>query len=100
MNSSVFSELGLAKMPWVVRAYIFLLLVFTFLLVFSAMDTGLSGAGATREVIESLPRTKLFSLASDGLKTVLGALLGSLSLAAERRLGRDSKPSVERRKAE
>ena len=34
-------------------------------------------------VPEGHPAAKLFSLASDGLKTVLGALLGSLSLATE-----------------
>jgi hypothetical protein len=81
--SSLTKELRVAEMPWVIRAYFVLFILFVLLLVFSVSRS--TPQGLSREAIEALPATKLFSIASDGIKTVLGAVLGSLSLAGEAR---------------
>ena len=74
---------GLGRLPWVIRVYILILVVFAGLLIFSVVQTSAVAAPA-----ESNLAVKLFGLAADGLKTVLGALIGSLSLAGERYWGR------------
>ena len=65
-------------MPWAIRVYIGLFAMFTGLLLIAFF-----GAKNLATLPETHPIAKLFSFASDGLKTVLGALLGSLSLATE-----------------
>jgi hypothetical protein len=62
----LFGNLGIRTMPWVTRAYLVLFLVFVLMLIYA---TTASGARAD----------KLFDLAADSVKTVLGAVLGSLS---------------------
>ncbi len=79
---SIIGQFGIARMPWVARVYLLLLLIFGGLLVFSVVQTS-----PIANPPETHPAVKLFSIASDGLKTVLGALIGSLSLAAERYWG-------------
>ncbi len=69
----IFSALGLAGIPWVIRVYLVLVSAFGALLLLSA--TPLVSAG-------------LLGLASDGLKMVLAALLGALSQAGEIRFRR------------
>jgi hypothetical protein len=65
------------RFPWVARIYFLLVMVFLAVLIWTS----------TRQGPNPLPdndlHSKLFTLCADGLKTVLGALLGSLSLAAE-----------------
>jgi hypothetical protein len=63
--------------PWVARAYLGLILVFIAVMVFVIFKQGNTALPDTDL------RVQLFKLCSDGLKTVLGALMGSLSLAAE-----------------
>lgn len=60
---------GRGRLPWVIQVYLVLLFVFTLLAVAAARPVG---------------SADLQSLASDGLKTVLAALLGALSHAGER----------------
>ena len=74
MAKSPFDQLGIGDMPWVVRAYLTLLFVFVALLVAPAV----SFLEFPVDTIDTIT-----SVASDGLKLVLGAVLGSLSMAAE-----------------
>jgi hypothetical protein len=67
----------LGNLPWVVRVYVTLVIIFTLVLVWAATHQG-SIALADGDL-----RVRLFGIAADSLKTVIGALLGSLSLAAE-----------------
>ena len=55
-----------AGFPWVARVYFLLIVLFGGVLIFSAAHQGPEKLG------ESDLQVKLFTLASDGLKTVLG----------------------------
>jgi hypothetical protein len=77
--SGFLGQLGIRDMPWVIRVYLTLFIVFAFALIYAAIH---APSNVSRDVVEALPITKLFNIAADGMKTVLGALLGSLSLAA------------------
>ena len=70
-DKNLFTTLGLDQAPWSVRVYLVLLVLFAVLVLVAAFPGGPVG---------------LSSLASDGLKTVLGALLGALSSGQGRRL--------------
>ncbi len=70
-RNDLFRYIGLGSTPWAIRAYIMLLVFFT-LLSFVASQSPMTASLAT--------------LAMDGLKSVLGALLGSLALVGEKRL--------------
>jgi len=74
---------GIHNMPWVIRAFILLLVVFVGLLVFAVYRTpdGLPDNS-------NHPAVKLFAIAADSLKIVLGAIIGSLSLAAQKTWGK------------
>ncbi len=65
----MFERLGLHHTPWVIRIYLALLLLLTLLV-----------------LLANPPSTNLWSLASEGFKTVLAALLGALSVAGENHL--------------
>lgn len=67
----------LGNLPWVVRVYVTLVLVFTIVLVWAATKQG------SEILADGDLRVRLFGIAADSLKTVIGALLGSLSLAGE-----------------
>lgn len=58
-------------LPWCIRVYLLVLVLFVGLVLISAVHD---------------PMEQLWVLASDGVKTTLGALLGTLSLLAESRL--------------
>ena len=61
----MFDRLGLQHTPWVIRVYLMLILLF-----------------AAMVLLATFPQSKaLWPLASEGLKTVLAALLGALSVA-------------------
>ncbi len=70
-HTNLFSILGLHSTPWSVRIYLLLVLLFTALVVITLLPGAPAG---------------LWTLASDGLKTVLGALLGALSIIREQQL--------------
>ena len=63
--------------PWVARAYLGLILAFGATMIFLIFKQG-SGPLPDTDL-----RVQLFKICSDAMKTVLGALMGSLSLAAE-----------------
>jgi hypothetical protein len=67
----------LGNLPWVVRVYVTLVIIFTIVLVWAATHQG------SEVLADGDLRVRLFGIAADSLKTVIGALLGSLSLAAE-----------------
>lgn len=64
-------QLGISEMPWVVRAYLTLFFALCVLLVAPAVSLFDFTDAAESEITQ---------LAGDGLKLVLGAVLGSLSL--------------------
>ena len=66
---------GVSAMPWVARAYLFLL---TFLLIL------LMGLVMMPSSVDLTMTSKLFDLLLDLVKLVVGAFLGSLSMAAQR----------------
>ncbi len=70
---------GSYKFPWIIQTYFVLFFVFTLLLIFSVFQSPKTLAGNTTPLAD-----QLFTLASDGMKIVLGALLGSLSMALSR----------------
>jgi hypothetical protein len=76
MESLVYLLAG-RGLPWVARIYFLLIILFGGIVVWVASQAG------GQELPDSDLRVQLFSLAADGLKTVLGALIGSLSLAGE-----------------
>ncbi len=78
--SRIMESFGLKKMPWVIRVYILLLVFMGALL--------LVGAGFPAGEVNP----ELFSLADDGLKLVLGAVLGSLSMATQKEWGGEAPP--------
>ena len=65
--------LAIMNMPWVIRVYIFLILVIVGILLVVFLQGNPNQFGEP-----------LFALASDALKTVLGALIGALSMAGEK----------------
>jgi len=69
LRDDLFAKLGLSSLPGVSRVYLVLVMVFVVLLLLS-----------------SVPRlgVHLEPVASDGLKTVLAALLGALSAGGAR----------------
>jgi hypothetical protein len=67
----------LGNLPWVVPVYVTLIIIFTLVLVWAATHQGSVVLG------DGDLRVRLFGIAADSLKTVIGALLGSLSVAAE-----------------
>jgi hypothetical protein len=81
--------LGIGELPWVIRAYLTLFIICAGLLVFSVFRG--SPPNLSPESIAELPATKLFTLAADAEKTILGALIGSLSLAATKEFGKAGK---------
>jgi hypothetical protein len=62
---------GIRNMPVAARVFLLLFLIFTGLLVFAVMQGTTNNANAD----------KLFSVSTDGLKTVLGAIVGSYTTA-------------------
>jgi hypothetical protein len=64
---------GLRQTPWVIRAYITLLGACIALMVFALLQAG-GSAGASAD--------KVLTLSMDSFKIVLGACIGSLSMAA------------------
>ena len=78
---SLLDSLGLEKMPWVVRAY-FALLIFMLLVLF----VGGGGGGSVLSLNLSVESSaEVVSFALDGMKLIIGAVLGSLPLAAEKK---------------
>jgi hypothetical protein len=74
----IFNAVKSETMPWAILVYLSLFGMFLLLLLVAFFSSRHAGV-----LPDSDPAVKLFSFASDGLKTVLGALLGSLSLATE-----------------
>ena len=79
---SILDTFGVRNMPWVIRVYLLLFFAFIGMLLLPLL-TIFQSTGSDSALITSI--------AADGLKLVLGALLGSLSLAAEATL----KPKVQ-----
>ncbi len=75
-KTDFFTSIGLEAVPWTVRVYLLLIAFFLSLRLATAfLDSS----------------TSLCVLAEDGLKMILGALLGSLALIRERRDDRPPK---------
>ena len=68
---------AMAGFPWIIQAYVGLFLLLLVVLLWSAYQ------GSHVETVSNALNEKLFTLASDLLKTVVGALIGSLSLAGQ-----------------
>lgn len=66
---------GLKRMPWIIQVYLVLLLVCVGLIVWSAGEL-------PKPIDPNHPMVKFFEFASDSFKVVLGAVIGSLSMAA------------------
>jgi hypothetical protein len=73
------ASFGIHKMPWIMRVYLLLFTILIGVLLFAA-----SKAPANLQDGSLHPLAKLFDIAADSLKIVLGALLGGLSMAAQR----------------
>jgi hypothetical protein len=73
-NIAISFERLIRAFPWIIRAYFIVFILLLIVLVWAASHGS--------QEINGL-NAKLFDLASDGIKTVLGALIGSLSLAGQ-----------------
>ncbi len=82
-SKTILEAFGINKMPWFIRVYLLLFFVFCALLIFSVL---VSTNSVIKDYSEENPAIKLFSLSMDGLKIILGALMGALSLAVEKNL--------------
>lgn len=71
---------GIRKMPWVMRVYLVLFIVCVGLMLYAVGQTPANPSA-------DHPAVKLLSLATDSFKVVLGAVLGSLSMAAHKQFG-------------
>ena len=83
MNSekpNLLSWIGLGGVPWTIRVYLFLLVLFVSLILATAFLDLSSSLG---------------TLVEDGFKMVLGGLLGSLALMRERQVDEPMSDGVE-----
>lgn len=71
---------GIEQMPWIIRVYLLLCIFFIILML-------LPGIHFSFFSIEQAYGDKIFPIATDSLKVVIGALLGSLSMAARAQWG-------------
>jgi hypothetical protein len=79
LNRAIFSFsdlFGVPTMPWIIRVYLVLFVVFGVALLLASILT-------VSDPFNNVA-SELFSFSSDSIKLILGAILGSLSLAAER----------------
>ncbi len=77
-HQGVVLRLGVREMPWVIRAYFFLFLMFVLLMLIAV---------AVQIWAPQVPpfATDLATFSKDALQLVLGAVLGSLGLAADQK---------------
>ena len=73
---------GIHRMPWVIRVYLLLFIIVLIMAAYSALH--IPGTLPANTVS---PFEKAFEFSLDLLKLIIGALLGSLSLAATRQWG-------------
>lgn len=81
---------GVERMPWVIRVYLLLFLIVLGMLLYSATYMPAELADNAHH-----PMQRLFEFSLDLLKIILGALLGSLSLAASHFWGNSSHPPLQ-----
>lgn len=84
----ILDAFGIRQTPWVMRVYLVLIIVCV-ALIFGA----LSEIPSTN--VDGHPATRLFDFAMDSFKIVLGAVIGSLSMAAQRQWGPERKEGEE-----
>jgi len=79
---SFFRHFGVSRFPWIIQVYLFVFVIFGFVLLAATYISVFHSSSDVSDPKSLL--AQLFSISSDGLKLVLGALLGSLSMAADR----------------
>jgi hypothetical protein len=79
---------GIRSTPWVIRVYPVLLLVCVGVMFFAVGQV-------PSEANSEHPAIKLLTLAMDSFKIVLGAVIGALSMAANRQWGKPDKDEPE-----
>jgi len=81
---------GIERMPWVIRVYLLLFLIVLGMLIYSATNV-------PAEFVENArhPLQRMFEFSLDLLKIILGALLGSLSLAASHLWGKPTRSKAQ-----
>jgi hypothetical protein len=88
---SVLREFGIRHTPWVVRVYVTLLLLLMIFAGFALMQVPKDTPGDGRS-----PAAQVLSTALDGINVILGAVVGSLSLAATKQWGSASETPPEK----
>jgi len=86
---------GVERMPWVIRVYLLLFLIVLGMLIYSATNVPAEFADNARH-----PLQRMFEFSLDILKIILGALLGSLSLAASHLWGKPTRSPAPRGESE
>lgn len=81
MIRDILDAFGIRQTPWVMRVYLVLLLICVGLMVAAVFrpDAGVTADGGLAG--------ELFEIAKDSFKIVLGAVIGSLSMAAQKQWG-------------
>lgn len=80
MFKDILDAFGIRSTPWVMRIYLSLLLVCVGLMLYAVAQTPANPSA-------DHPAVKLLTLAMDSFKIVLGAVIGSLSMAAQKQFG-------------
>src|SRR5262245_33896683 len=76
-----------SRTPWIIFVYTGLVLLFSGLLVFGTLNSPTPKNAEELELFAKLPPAQLFTVAAEMLKVVVGAMLGSLSMAATAQWG-------------
>ena len=77
--NSIWDAFGVKEMPWIMRVYLLLVLL-SLLLIFLP---GVDGFNFELDI-----KKEIISLGKDTLKIVIGAIIGSLSMASSQRWGK------------
>ncbi len=83
MAKSIFDQFGISEMPWIMRVYVLLYLSAICLILLPGLN-----------IFNFQPETmsEIISIGKDSLKIITGAVIGSLSIAAQKEW---SKPKSE-----
>ncbi len=87
MENNILDQFGIGEMPWIMRVYI--LLFFSTLALI--LLPGLTIFNFSEQTIN-----EIISIGKDALKIVIGAVIGSLSMAAHKEWSKPPSPAEER----
>lgn len=83
MAKSMMEHFGILTMPWIIRVYLFMFLATIMLILLPGLNIFNYSESTISEIV---------GIGKDALKIIIGAVIGSLSMAAQKEWGKpDSK---------